>query len=88
MGLSDKYGYVATTRHGRTGPIGENEPVAVFRAQDELSIDVLRYYYNLCVRAGCSSDHLASLDRQLTNFERWQAQNPTRTPGTMPAEAR
>jgi hypothetical protein len=82
MGYSDKYGYVATTRHGRSGPIGEDEPVALIRAQDDLAVPTLRYYRERCVVAGSPDDHIESIDHQISNFTNWQHKNPTRTPGT------
>lgn len=84
MGYSDKYGYVATTRHGRTGPIAEDEPVAVFRAQDEMSVEVLIAYLEACEREDCAEDHVASVRRQIDNFALWQRSHSTRRPGDQP----
>jgi hypothetical protein len=88
MGYSDKYGYVSTTRHGRTGPIGESEPVAVIRAQDMLAVPTLRDYLKRCRKVGCSQEHIASIERQIENFRQWQEsefhQMEVRRPGDQP----
>jgi hypothetical protein len=84
MGYSDKYGHVTTERHGRTGPIGDEEPVAIFRAQDKYATAALTYYLVLCSSKGCAPDHLESVTKQIENFEAWQASNPTRRPGDSP----
>lgn len=81
MGFSDKYGYVATTRHGPSGPIGEDEPVALFRAQDRLAVEMLEQYRRRCVEEGCHPDHVSSIETQIDNFLAWQERNSTRTPG-------
>jgi hypothetical protein len=83
MGVSDKYGQVTTERHGKTGPIGEDEPVALFRAQDALSIYALEYYYELCSREpDIPEDQLNSVEKQIENFKQWQLNNIVRLPGT------
>jgi hypothetical protein len=84
MGYSDKYGHVTTERHGRTGPIGDEEPVAIFRAQDQLSVPILLHYRRVCIENGCAQDHISSVTQQIENFRTWQGANPTRRPGDNP----
>jgi hypothetical protein len=54
MAIDTKYGRVTTER----GTIGEDEPVVVFRAQDELLPKVLAYYHQLCLEEGSPRHHL------------------------------
>lgn len=88
MGYSDKYGYVSTTRHGRTGPIGEEEPVALIRAQDALAVPLMQEYRKMCKKAGCASDHIDSVERQIENIRGWQESayhaSEVRRPGDPP----
>lgn len=76
MGIDGKYGRVTTER----GTIGDDEPVIVFRAQDELLSMVLTHYYELCVRAGSPHHHLQRVATTLTEVLEWQAINKTKVP--------
>lgn len=84
-GYSDKYGHVFVERVGNTGFDDPEEPIALFRAQDVYSIDVLKYYLEvLNVTDLIPLSQIASVKSQLENFKRWHADNPDRIriPGT------
>jgi hypothetical protein len=76
VAIDNKYGRVMT-EHGN---IGEDEPVFVFRAQDNLLSEILRYYTQLCWESGCPSNHLDSIDASVERIKAWQASNYTQTP--------
>jgi hypothetical protein len=80
MGLDGKYGRV-TVEHVRERPIGEDEPVFLFRAQDELLLKVLIHYHDLCKQAGSPPDHLNGIVTEIMRIKAWQDTNYTRTPG-------
>jgi hypothetical protein len=71
-----KYGNV-TLEHGS---VGDDEPVIVFRAQDQLLPKVLKIYRILCEVAGSPDNHLAAIDDTATYINAWQLNNYTQTP--------
>ena len=81
MAIDAKYGRV-TVEKVRRVPIGEDEPVFLFRAQDELLPDVLEHYHALCKQAGSPEEHLDGIYEAMDRIESWQASNPARVPGT------
>lgn len=76
MGFDSKYGQVSC-EHGN---IGATEPVFVFRGQDRLLPDVLRYYEQLCRQAGSPDEHIDAITGRINEIEQWQAVNFTQTP--------
>lgn len=78
MGIDSKYGRVSTER----GTIGTDEPVVVFRAQDELLPLLLMDYYNLCEEAGSPKHHLSAILDALTAVHTWQKDNTTKVPSS------
>lgn len=78
-----KYGDVSTER----GSIGPEEPVFVFRAQDELLPTVLAYYRSLCVGAGSPERHLDAITDAKHAIETWQLANPTKVPESIGYES-
>ena len=76
MAIDGKYGRV-TLEHG---VIGEDEPVVVFRAQDETTIHLLDYYRILCVLAGSPARHLALIDKTRATFHDWQGEHDVKVP--------
>lgn len=80
MGVDGKYGRV-TVEHVRSTPIGDDEPVVLFRAQDQLLPKVLEYYASLCAGAGCSAEHMRAVYKALGSVQMWQADVPPRRPG-------
>jgi len=76
MAIDTKYGRVTTER----GTIGEDEPVVVFRAQDELLPKVLAYYHLFCVKAGSPRHHLDAIMNARGDVVAWQEHNHTQTP--------
>lgn len=79
MGVDGKYGRVTT----EFGDIGEDEPVVVFRAQDVLMGKVLMYYHLFCLKAGSPRRHLDAIMDALGHVQRWQRDNPTKTPESL-----
>lgn len=76
MGIDGKYGRV-TTEHGN---IGHDEPVIVYRAQDELLPEILMHYRLLCKKAGSPERHIDAIMDTLLNVVRWQTKHHTKTP--------
>jgi hypothetical protein len=72
MGYDGKYGKVATEH----GDIPDDEPVIVFRAQDRLSVSVLRAYFELCRVAGSPQRHLSLVSGTIRRFTDWQEAHP------------
>ena len=71
MGYDSKYGKV-TTEHG---DIPADEPVVIFRAQDRLSVNVLKLYYELCKANGSPDRHLSLISGAMMRFAAWQEQH-------------
>lgn len=80
MAIDKKYGRVTLER----GTIGEDEPVFVFRAQDELLLPVLNVYMQLALVAGSPTRHIAAIVDNFETIESWQASNPTKIPSSDP----
>lgn len=78
MAIDIKYGHVTTER----GTIGEDEPVVVFRAQDELLLKLLAYYHLFCVKAGSLRHHLDAILDAREAVQEWQSRNHTKTPSS------
>lgn len=80
MGIDLKYGTV-TVEKVRNRPIGDDEPVVVFRAQDTLLPEVLRAYEQMCQHTSSPQDHLDLIQASLNAVVDWQRKNLTQTPG-------
>jgi hypothetical protein len=78
MAIDVKYGRV-TLEHGS---IGEDEPVVVFRANDELLPRVLAYYNAWCMLAGSPKRHLDLIFESRQVVLNWQMHNGARTPNS------
>lgn len=76
MAVDLKYGRV-TFEHGS---VGEDEPVVVFRAQDELLPKVLIYYHLFCMKAGSPKRHLDIIWDALQRVYDWQNHHATKRP--------
>lgn len=76
MPIDGKYGRVQLER----GTVGEDEPVFVFRAQDETLPELLLMYAELCERNGSPQRHLDAIDRSRDGIVAWQQSNFTQTP--------
>lgn len=82
FGLSQKQEpkYTTATASGRvvnraTGkPIGDDEPIMIFRAQDKNVVPMLWAYYDTCVNA----DHRAVIKSRIADFERFATEHPDR----------
>jgi hypothetical protein len=68
-----KYGEVLLERC-RT-PFAEHEPVFVFRAQDELAVELLTAYRDRCIFEGCGEVHIDAIDESIRRFVAWQLEN-------------
>jgi hypothetical protein len=78
MAIDAKYGRV-TLEHGT---IGEDEPVVVFRATDELLPKVLMYYHLFCMKAGSPKRHLDLIMNTYEKVTKWQETHRPRTPNS------
>jgi hypothetical protein len=76
MAVDGKYGHVTLER----GDVGEDEPVVVFRAQDAILPDVLRYYRLRCAEQGSPQHHLNLLEETIRRVRGWQEGHPTKVP--------
>lgn len=76
MGYDLKYGNVTTER----GDIGDDEPVIVFRAQDEILPAVLDWYRAECARRGSPQRHLHAIDDGRAAVCAWQQGGHTQVP--------
>ncbi len=76
MAIDNKYGRI-TLEHG---DIGEDEPVVVFRAQDQLLPKLLAYYHLFCLRVGSPRKHLDLILDSRDQIEDWQTRNITQIP--------
>lgn len=74
MGVDSKYGVAVTDVEGHS-PIGEDEPIFIFRAQDANSVPALEAYAEKCIEKGTSSAHLEAIGSSIDNFRRWQEEN-------------
>lgn len=84
MAIDKKYGRV-TLEHG---DIGENEPVVVFRAQDQLLPKLLMYYHLFCQKAGSPRRHLNMILNRVEEINAWQADHPTKVPDSEKSSTR
>lgn len=80
MGIDGKYGRV-TVEKVRERPIGEDEPVFLFRALDEVLPAVLVHYYELCTEVGSPPEHLNGIRETIGRVEAWQNAHGARVPG-------
>ncbi len=64
MALSGKYGRLDIPR------IGEEEPVFILRAQDELAASTIEMYRLLAASHGCQL--AGALQKEIESFRQWQ----------------
>lgn len=83
MAVDLKYGQV-TLEHGT---IGKDEPVVVFRAQDNLLQKVLAYYHMLCLEGGSPDRHLDLVRESRLAVMNWQEKNKTHMPNSESSKA-
>lgn len=84
MPYDGKYGKV-TLEHGDHIP--EDEPVIVFRAKDQLTIQLLDYYEMLCKVAGSPKRHIDMVAKRRREFKDWQGKNETKVPDSETSRA-
>lgn len=80
MAVDRKYGRVTLER----GTVGEDEPVVVFRGQDELLLPLLAMYEILCDVAGASQQHMIGVAETKQQIFDWQLANRTKIPTSDP----
>lgn len=62
-------------------PIGIDEPVILFRAQDKHFVKVLDHYREMLLRDGAHDPRMVeSVERHIELANRWQADNGCKTP--------
>jgi hypothetical protein len=76
MAIDNKYGRVDVEH----GTIAADEPVVVFRAQDQLLPALLEAYAELCRSAGSPPVHLVGIASARARVEAWQSEHYTQTP--------
>jgi hypothetical protein len=76
VAIDGKYGRVTT----EFGDIGDDEPVVVFRAQDQLLPDMMELYLDLCRRAGSPQRHLDLIAATTDKIRQWQGHHHTQIP--------
>src|SRR6476469_4990661 len=77
MAYDFKYGRITTER----GSIGEDEPVFLLRARDDVALETIRHYLDLCEDAGAPVKHLRLIDEHaISDFEKWRQDNRTFIP--------
>lgn len=80
MAIDSKYGRITVERS--RSPLGEDEPVVLFRAQDRLLPQVIQFYLDLSARYGSPEEHLDALRRTLETVAAWQEDHFIKTPGS------
>jgi len=80
VAVDRKYGRVTLER----GTIGKDERVFVLRAQDRLSVALLRIYAVICRLSGSPDRHVEGVQDAIYDFEHWQSENPTQIPQSAP----
>ena len=76
MAIESKYGRVTI----ECGDIPEDEPVFLFRAQDQLLPDILAYYAARCRSAGSPAHHIDGVDASRAEILEWQRTHTTQVP--------
>jgi len=67
-----------------SAPIAQDEPVMLFRAQDQLAPMVLLGYANLLMAHGAEEHMVDSVIRHATQMLQWQSYHPSKRPPDMP----
>jgi hypothetical protein len=83
MAIDLKYGRVSVEREPGN-PLGDDEPVVLFRARDVVLPGLLGKYEEECDFYGADKDHLAAIRKAQAAVIDWQDRNPTlvKTPDT------
>lgn len=77
----NKYGEVEFKTPRRLKP---NEPIFIFRGQDQLLLPTLYLYLDLCRDSGSPERHLLKLEESIRRIEDWQRENTTKVPSSDP----
>lgn len=80
MAVDRKYGRVSLER----GTVGEDEPVVVFRAQDQLLPELLGAYAQMCIAHGSPAEHIQGLELTARQVLDWQREHHTQVPCSAP----
>lgn len=63
-----------------SSPVGVDEPVILFRAQDKLFTSVLIFYKNLLIQHNAQPEMIQAIDEHITLAVQWSLHNPTKMP--------
>src|SRR5262245_13016955 len=58
----------------------DDEPIFVFRPQDNHTTEVLKFYRQKCVQSGAPQHHLTLIDLQIQKIKQWQRENFVQDP--------
>ena len=50
-------------------------PIFVFTAKDLLSLDLITFYQQMCMKARCPDNHVAGVEDRIQEFREWRAAN-------------
>ena len=67
---------IIKTSNGEEVP--DDEPLILFRARDNLAIDMLCEYRQTCIEAGCTKHQIKAVGDRLAEFERFAKEHPER----------
>ena len=68
-------------------PIPDDEPRILFRGRDKLALPMLYFYQDLCIKDGCTTFQMESMNVMLVEFERFKSYSLTmKQPGITKGE--
>lgn len=79
MAVDGKYGRVTFEKEPHT-PIPDDEPVFIFRAQDDLAAQVILFYGRLCAKEGSPDSHTDAIMEAYDRFVEWKEDHATKIP--------
>ena len=67
---------IIKTSNGEEVP--DNEPMILFRARDNLAVDMLKTYLQISIEEGCTDHQILGVTERISEFERFAYKNPER----------
>jgi len=67
---------IIKTSNGEEVP--DDEPMILFRARDNLAVDMLKTYLQISIEAGCTDHQILGVTERISEFERFAYENPER----------
>jgi len=67
---------IINTSNGEEVP--DDEPMILFRARDNLAVNMLKTYWQISIEAGCTDHHISGVAERISQFERFAYENPER----------